>query len=79
MRSDGVVTEQIEHLILEHLKAIRADIARMDARIDDLVARVTSVEHHVANLLGDVLRMNSRFDQMDARIFRIERRLELAD
>ncbi len=71
------MTENVENLILEHLKAIRHDLAKVSARLDDLTVRVTSLESHVANLLRDVLRMNARFDQFDARLERIERRLEL--
>ncbi len=51
-------------------------MARMNARLDDLAVRVTSLERHVANLPGDVLRMNARFDSFDGRLERIERRLE---
>ncbi len=73
------MTDQVEKLILEHLKAIRAGIAQIDGRLDDLAARVASIERHVADLLADVLRMNGRFDRLESRMLRIERRLELVD
>jgi tetrahydromethanopterin S-methyltransferase subunit G len=77
LRFDADMTEQVENLILEYLKAIRVDIALIKARLDDLTARVTSLENHVAIIVGDILRMNTRFDHLEMRIDRIERRLEL--
>ncbi len=79
------MTEQVENLILEHLKAMRADIAEIRRDLAELKERMTRLERHVADALkrlahveGDVLGQNARFDRLEARISRIERRLELA-
>ncbi len=77
MRSDDAMTEQVESLILELLRAMRADIAQMKEDIRDIKLRVGALESHVANLLSDVLRQNARIDALDGRIGRIEHRLEL--
>ncbi len=42
------MTEQVENLILEHLKAMRADIAEIRRDIVELILRVTRLEDHMA-------------------------------
>jgi predicted nucleic acid-binding Zn-ribbon protein len=69
--------EQVENLILEYLRAMRADVAQMKEDIRDIKLRLSALESHVANLLSDVLRQNARIDSLDERIGRIEHRLEL--
>ena len=71
------MTEQVEHLILEYLRGMRADIASMKNDLQDLRQRIASLEVLVGNVVSDVLRLNGRMDQMDLRIARIENRLEL--
>jgi predicted nucleic acid-binding Zn-ribbon protein len=71
------MTENVENLIQEHLKAIRMDIASIKNRLDDPTARVTSLENLVATLLGNVLRINGRLDRIEMRMGRIEQRLDL--
>jgi len=44
------MTEELENLILEHLRAIRADIVTLGSKIDSLTVRVGSLEEHVAGL-----------------------------
>lgn len=46
------ITENIENLILEHL---RSDIAALAAKVDILTMRVGSLEEHVAGLRRDLV------------------------
>jgi septal ring factor EnvC (AmiA/AmiB activator) len=78
------MSDNVENLILEHLRSIRGDIAGLGAKVDTLTLRVHSLEDHIsimgkslANLHGDIMITHSRLDQVDARVERIERRLEL--
>ena len=73
-------------LVLEHLRAIRADIRSTHERLDTLTLRVSSLEHNVASLhgdmaamRGDMAHMSARIDHVDRRLDRIEQRLELVD
>lgn len=77
MRSDPGVTEPVENLILEYLRAMCADIGAIRQALRDVKLRIASLENHVASVLGDVLRQNTRIDELDERIGRIEHRLEL--
>lgn len=73
------MTQKIENLILEHLKAIRAQLDRMESDIDDLKNRDHSHEAYLSALHTDSARQSARLDQHDSRIKRIERRLELTE
>jgi hypothetical protein len=71
------MTEQVENLILDYLRAMRSDIALIKEDIRELKLRVGALEQYVANLVGDVFRMNARMGRFDERLERIERRPEL--
>ena len=44
----------VESLVLEQLRAIRAKVDKIDDDLGDLRQRMSSVERHMANLQGDV-------------------------
>lgn len=82
------MTENVENLILEHLKALRNDLrgfqaetganfAEIKIRLSSLEERLALAERAIANTHGDNALVQSRLDRVDARIERIERRLEL--
>jgi septal ring factor EnvC (AmiA/AmiB activator) len=80
------MTEQTENLILEHLRAMRADIGAIKDDVREIKSRLTSLEAAVAglrrdsaNLFGDVVESHVRHDRLVERIERIERRLDLRD
>lgn len=80
------VADNIENLILEHLRAIRADIGGIKDDVREIKQRLTSLEAAVAglrrdnaNLYGDVIGQQARYDRLAERVERIERRLDLAD
>jgi septal ring factor EnvC (AmiA/AmiB activator) len=80
----ATLTDNAENLILEHLRAMRGDLAGIKADLGELKLRVSSreermtlLERSIANLHGDIVIVHARLDRMDARIERIEKRLEL--
>ncbi len=80
------MTDNVENLILEHLRAIRSDIGGIKDDVREIKQRLTSLEVAVAglrrdnsNLYGDVIDQHARYDRLVERVERIERRLNLAD
>lgn len=71
------MTDQTENIVLQHLRAIRTDIAKLGDKIDGLTQRVGSMERQVAIVHDDMAGIQMRLDKHDARLDRIERRLDL--
>lgn len=83
------MSENVESLILEHLRHLRNEIAglrsEMHEEFRDVKLRLGSVETIVVSLrrdaadqMGDVVRQQLRIDQLTERMERLERRLDLA-
>ena len=80
------MSDKIDNLVLEHLKAIRADTGNLSADMRDVKERLTELERGMAIVLsgqadgyGSQVRQQSTIDRLVERIQRIEKRLELAD
>ena len=80
------MADNVENLILEHLRAIHADIGGIKEDVREIKQRLTSLEAAVAglrrdnaNLYSDVIDQQARYDRLAERVERIERRLDLAD
>ncbi len=73
------MTDNAENLILEHLRALRADVSYIKTDVRDLKLRMSSMENYMASFHLEIARHGSKFDEVDARIDRIERRLALRD
>ena len=78
------MTDQIDNIILEHLKAIRAELAEIKADTSDIKLRLRSVDTSVielrrndVHLFEDDARQQVSLDKLLERIQRIEKRLEL--
>lgn len=76
--------DNVENLILEHLRPIRADIATVKNDTREIKQRLTSLEtssagqrRDTAQLYGDVADQHARYDRLAERVERIERRLEI--
>ena len=76
--------ENVENIILEHLRAMRTDIAGIREDMQEVKQRLNSLEAGVGGLKrdsGDLYTENAaqhvRYDRLAARIEKIERRLEL--
>ena len=73
------MTDNVENLVLEHLRAIRADMARMAEDVRGLRTEMMSVRHHVRGLELAQDADHDGLASVKVRLDRIERRLELTD
>jgi hypothetical protein len=73
------VNEKVENLILEHLRAMRGDMAKMSERTDVISAEILIIRQHMAGLLGSQTLHDTEIAGIKVRPDRIEKRLELAD
>ena len=78
------MTENVENLLLEHLKRFQAGQERIERKLEELVTRVGQLELGVAGLRRDLAHneeagatLSIRIDRVGERLDRIERRLEL--
>ena len=79
------MTENVENLLLEHMKRFQATLDRVERKQDELVGRVANVEgslatlmQHLANLSAADAAQQLAIDNVSLRLDRIERRLELS-
>lgn len=73
------LTADIDSLVLEHLRAIRADIADLKREVSGNSIQLSALGQQVAGLSVAVYGGKSDLDEVKRRIDRIERRLELND
>lgn len=73
------MTENVENLVLEHLRHIRARVDQIAEDVNLVKHRLTSLESQAANIHSDMAIIHLRIDQVDQRMNRIERRLDLVD
>jgi hypothetical protein len=79
------VSEQIENIMLEHLKKIQAELAASRERDAEIMYRLATIESGIARISRDeatnyseLVQDRHTVDKLRDRIERIERRLELA-
>ena len=80
------MTDNVENLILEHLKRFQASFDRIERRQDEAVTRLSNLEgavaavmQHLTNLTAADAAQQVAIDNVSRRLDRIERRLELAN
>lgn len=80
------MTDEVGNLILEHLKAIRADLVDLRREQREMKVRLVSVENQLvqvhkgmALIHEDLAGIHLRLDNLDTRVERIERRLDLRE
>jgi predicted nuclease with TOPRIM domain len=66
-------------LILNMLRAIRAEQGAQREKLDEIIIRLGRLEREVAGLHGDYASLSIRLDNLDRRVGRIEQRLELVE
>ena len=78
------MTENVENLVLEHLKRFQATLERIEGRLDELTTRQTETHAAVLGLRRDQVNdaeisahIQVQLDAVRGRLDRIERRLEL--
>jgi hypothetical protein len=79
------MTENIENLVFEHLRSIRADMACMKDDVREIKSRVNTLEvgqatiiQQIGHLIGMAAEHPIRYDRLLERIKRLERRFEIA-
>lgn len=73
------MTADIENLVLEHLRAIRADMADVKLRVTQIDVQLSAMGQQLAGLTSAVYSGKSDMDDLRRRIERLEKRLELND
>jgi chromosome segregation ATPase len=80
------MTENVENLILEHLRALRGGQDRIELELKEVKARLTSLEgafissrRDAVNTQDDMYRQTARIDQIIERLDRLEKRMDLRD
>jgi polyhydroxyalkanoate synthesis regulator phasin len=80
------VSDERADLILNMLRAIRAEQVAQREKLDEIITRIGALEREVAALSlrvaeirVDFAGLSVRIDNLDRRVGRIEHRLELAD
>ena len=78
------MSDNIENLILEHLKKIQAELARINHKQDEHTQRLGRIEVAISSVRRDIAHNDEswaeqsvRIDQLAERLERIERRLEI--
>ena len=78
--------ENVENLILEHLRSIRSDITGMRDDIREIKQRLSNLESGIGSLKRDTADLYTenaaqhlRYDRLADRIEKIEKRLELTN
>ena len=78
------MSENIENLILEHLKRLQAEQSAARERDQEILSRLSHIESGIARLTRDesanyseIIESRHAVDKLKDRIERIERRLEI--
>lgn len=79
------MTENVENLLLEHLKRFQAGQDRIDRKLEEISRRLSNLEagqasiiQHLGHLAAADAQQQLAADNFDRRLERIEKRLELA-
>ena len=73
------MVNNIENIVLEHLRHIRTSLDRMRDDIEILSLRIGSVEHILKGHPVTEAVQDIEFDRLRLRVDRIERRLQLSE
>ncbi|NCC23051.1 MAG: hypothetical protein EOM26_11425 [Alphaproteobacteria bacterium] len=79
MQYSEIMTDQPHELILDHLRAIRSDIAEMKADIHDLKTGQLSVREQLNSMQRDNIRVERALASVEHDIERIKTRLDLTE
>jgi hypothetical protein len=68
-----------DNIILEHLRAIRGDIAKMADGMQTMSVEMTAIRQHLSGVVTIQEHDHSDIANIKSRLDRIERRLELTE
>lgn len=73
------MNEKVEHLILEHLRAVRADISSMKEEMAGMRGEMFAMRQHMGGLMSAQLVQDTEIAGLKVRIERMEKRLKLSE
>jgi uncharacterized sporulation protein YeaH/YhbH (DUF444 family) len=73
------MNEKVENLMLEHLRAIRADMARLADTMRTMQSEMSAMRQHLAGVVTLQEHDHGDIAALKARVDRIEQRLHLVD
>jgi hypothetical protein len=73
------MVEEINSLVVDHLKRIRGRLSSIGVDLGDLKTRVSSLAQYQGQVLTLLGGLNQRMDRFDEWMARIERRLDLVE
>ena len=68
---------ETDNIILEHLRAIRGQLDRLEGRVQDVFEQIVSLRLRDHARDGDDIRRDRAIAQLQEKVERIERRLDL--
>ena len=68
-----------DNMVIELLRGMRGDVAKLATRIDNLTVEVRASNAHVAAIVQSDLHQNVRLAELENRMERIEKRLEIVE
>ena len=73
------MNDKVEHLILEHLRAVRADMSSLKDEMTGMRSEMIVMRQHMGGLLASQTLQDTEIASMKVRIDRIEKRLDLVE
>jgi len=73
------MNEKIENLLLEHMRAIRADMSSMKEEMSGMRTEMIVIRQHLAGVMSAQLLHDTELAGLKVRVDRIEKRLELSE
>lgn len=73
------MNDKVEHLILEHLRAMRADMSSIKDEMTGMRGEMIVVRQHMAGLLASQTLQDTEIASIKVRVDRIEKRLDLVE
>ena len=73
------MNEKVENLILDHLRAMRADISSINDETRGMRGEMRAMNQHMAGFMTQEIGQDGDIAELKHRIGRIEKRLELSE
>lgn len=73
------MAENVDSIVLEHLRHIRKGVDDLRLDMADLKSRGTAMEILMGQIVNLLAAQSARMDRIEERLGRVERRLELAE
>jgi hypothetical protein len=73
------MNEKVENLILEHLRAMRADVSSINDEIRGMRGEMRAMKQHMAGFMTQEVNQDGDIAELKHRVGRIEKRLELSE